>query len=247
MKIIDGFKVATPMRRHIIACIDEMQDDVLYPLGTISEIVMPRGRRLGEALSNDPIAPKPISCDGIPSNMRCYYKSQIVEYFNSYSDDYLDISKEISYRVQQTVRNSEIHISIERSKIDKERSEMSRQIADVVERSVKKFTAQFLEKYGKRYYIANSACGIYFLRRLGKVVYVGQSRNVYVRLGDHISTKDFDEVVILPCEPDDLDNLEGFYIRLLQPEMNAWKPDANIGAPSSILWDSIQRTIIDEK
>jgi len=64
-------------------------------------------------------------------------------------------------------------------------------------------------------------CGVYFLIENGIVVYVGQSVNVFARVGQHKSDgKKFDEVRYFRCDKDDLDEKEMFFIKLLQPELN---------------------------
>jgi hypothetical protein len=64
-------------------------------------------------------------------------------------------------------------------------------------------------------------CGIYFLIRGDRIVYVGQSRNVLRRVARHIDDgKQFDHFSIAPCRIDELDNLERTYITALYPEEN---------------------------
>lgn len=62
--------------------------------------------------------------------------------------------------------------------------------------------------------------GVYFLIQLNKVVYVGQARNVYNRVSQHINTKSFDSFSYIHCNIDSLDILESLYIHFLQPESN---------------------------
>jgi len=63
-------------------------------------------------------------------------------------------------------------------------------------------------------------CGVYFLFKEDKVVYVGQSINVAARISQHSGSKDFDSFSVLLCDQSKLDLLEGLYIRLLKPELN---------------------------
>lgn len=62
--------------------------------------------------------------------------------------------------------------------------------------------------------------GIYFLCRAGRVVYVGQSRNIQQRVNDHIASKDFDYVFCTHVDPERLDEVEGYWIKKLEPEYN---------------------------
>jgi hypothetical protein len=62
--------------------------------------------------------------------------------------------------------------------------------------------------------------GIYFLCEANDVVYVGQSVNVAARVGDHQNSKKFDQIYYLPWPPDDLDRIEGAFIRAIKPRFN---------------------------
>lgn len=66
----------------------------------------------------------------------------------------------------------------------------------------------------------STACGIYFLILEKKIVYVGQSTNVFSRVYTHLQTKQFDSYVYMPCEKDMLDKLESLYIHFLSPPLN---------------------------
>jgi predicted GIY-YIG superfamily endonuclease len=64
-------------------------------------------------------------------------------------------------------------------------------------------------------------CGIYFLIRGERIVYVGQSKNVLRRIGRHVDNgKIFDSFSFCPCAESDLDRLEAAYIAALYPENN---------------------------
>lgn len=77
----------------------------------------------------------------------------------------------------------------------------------------------------------NRPC-VYFLIKDGRVVYVGQSISVLARLGVHVGSKDFDRVLLLPCEKHLLDVVESLYIRTLTPELNKGK--RSLTAPMSM-------------
>lgn len=64
-----------------------------------------------------------------------------------------------------------------------------------------------------------SAC-IYFLSLENKVVYVGQSVNLMLRLFQHKHTKSFDRVFYLPVPESQLNRIEAEFIRLLKPPLN---------------------------
>jgi len=61
-------------------------------------------------------------------------------------------------------------------------------------------------------------CGVYFLVRDNRVVYVGQSIHISVRLLDHAKYRDFDSYAFIRCPKDKLDILESLYIHALAPE-----------------------------
>ena len=62
--------------------------------------------------------------------------------------------------------------------------------------------------------------GVYFLFDNKQLVYIGESDNIYRRIGQHIydGTKKFDSFEIFPCN--DRKKLEGFLIRTLKPKYN---------------------------
>lgn len=62
--------------------------------------------------------------------------------------------------------------------------------------------------------------GVYFLCHKSKVVYVGQSVNVFGRVGAHIGNKTFDAVWFIRVPQSDLDFVEGALIRTLKPKYN---------------------------
>lgn len=73
--------------------------------------------------------------------------------------------------------------------------------------------------------------GVYFLIKGNKVIYVGQSVNVFSRVSNH-EIKDFTHVSWVPCEIDGLDALESLYIHILRPEFNSKNgPDGGMWAP----------------
>ena len=65
----------------------------------------------------------------------------------------------------------------------------------------------------------NNCTGVYFLIRTGKVVYVGQAKSVFQRVGSH-KDKEFDSVAWVPCAAEILDALESLYIHVMRPPLN---------------------------
>jgi hypothetical protein len=77
------------------------------------------------------------------------------------------------------------------------------------------------------------ATGVYFLVKGDKVVYVGQSVNVYSRIAQH-QDKDFDRFAFVACDKGLLDNLESLYIHVLKPELNGNISDVRKHAPFTL-------------
>lgn len=71
----------------------------------------------------------------------------------------------------------------------------------------------------------NSSTGVYFLIKGFEVVYVGQSVDIFRRVGRHKDNDiDFDSFTILACGKEDLDRLESLYIDALLPKYNRATP-----------------------
>jgi hypothetical protein len=83
----------------------------------------------------------------------------------------------------------------------------------------------------------DGVCGVYFLILNGRVVYVGQSVNVYQRIGQHSTQKKFDSYAYIPCEKSMLDRLESIYIYFLMPEFNGNK--VNYGKLAPLTFEEI--------
>jgi hypothetical protein len=75
--------------------------------------------------------------------------------------------------------------------------------------------------------------GVYFLIRQGKIVYVGQSKNVFYRVSQH-AQRQTDRWAFVPCELEELDVVESLYIHLIRPEDNGRTADGTMNAPLSI-------------
>jgi hypothetical protein len=75
--------------------------------------------------------------------------------------------------------------------------------------------------------------GVYFLCHEAKVVYVGQSGNVFQRVGCHLGVKTFDSVWFMRVPVSDLDFVEGELIRTLSPKYNITKGGRLVGPRTS--------------
>src|SRR5687767_1064639 len=61
--------------------------------------------------------------------------------------------------------------------------------------------------------------GVYHLIKDGTVVYVGQTTNVFRRIGSHCD-KDFDAFEFFPCSVAELDAVEQEHLKRLAPTLN---------------------------
>ena len=76
--------------------------------------------------------------------------------------------------------------------------------------------------------------GVYFLICDSSVVYVGQSVNVFSRIGTHANEKKFDRFAFVPCEPSMLNKLESLYIHMLRPRLNGSFNNGEKHAPMTL-------------
>jgi hypothetical protein len=68
-------------------------------------------------------------------------------------------------------------------------------------------------------------CGVYFLLLAKRIVYIGQSANVWRRILEHYeSGREFDAFCWQSCQPVDLAALEAYCIQKYRPPYNASKP-----------------------
>ena len=68
---------------------------------------------------------------------------------------------------------------------------------------------------------APKLCGVYFLIKNKRVVYVGQSISVWNRISIHAGEgKSFDRAAFIACEKKHLDILEALYIHVFRPSLN---------------------------
>ena len=77
--------------------------------------------------------------------------------------------------------------------------------------------------------------GIYFLIDVNKVVYVGQSVNIFSRVSQHFNDKkQFTSFAYIVCEKNILDKMESLYIHLLKPKLNGLLNNGIVCAPLSL-------------
>lgn len=236
---VNGLQIALPSYEHKIRCVEDMAHDVHYPSGCFLSFTLSRGRSLAHALSQDPAAPKPLKTKGA----KCFTRAQIVEYLSGYGDGFLDISAEISNRLRVLRRQDAKALAKRMAEVEEKLADLAIQRAgmrdDCVKR-IKDFSREFVAKYARDITSAtDSICGVYFLRSGDEIVYIGQSINVYKRIAEHQNNKTFDGAEFLPCPKAELDNLEGFFTRLLRPTLNGHDEGKVFGSPHSTLWGEL--------
>jgi len=77
-------------------------------------------------------------------------------------------------------------------------------------------------------------CGVYFLVKDNRVVYVGQSTQIQARVREHEKTKIFDSYSFIACKKENLNVLESLYIHGLRPKNQGHSgPNGRLAAPYS--------------
>jgi hypothetical protein len=236
MKIKHGYRLASPASQYMVYAVANMRDDLHYPLAAFSEFQVGRGRTLNDALSRDPAAPT-----GLKIVIGTYYtKSQIAEYLAGYGEGFLGAAEEITAALRGARDADREAIDRLKTQVADDRKALRDNFRAQFDERLREFSAGFIEKYARDVTsAANSTCGVYFLKKGSKIVYIGQSVNVYSRVAQHRGVKDFDSVDFLPCARESLDDLEGFFIRLICPGQNGYNPATGNGAPRSSIWGEI--------
>jgi hypothetical protein len=144
--------------------------------------------------------------------------------------------KNIREREAQRVADMERRDSLkcEIKALEAKRNELHR--LELVNETALKLTGKSLLREDEIVSAANIwdlATGVYFLIDTGKVVYVGQSTNVYARIASH-HDKVFDSFAFMPCNKKVLDNLESLYIHILRPALNGTHVHGTKHAPIAL-------------
>ena len=89
-----------------------------------------------------------------------------------------------------------------------------------------------------------SFCGLYFLIEKNEIVYIGQSSNVIARIHAHSGNKrkPFDSFAWLPCNKNDLDEMETAYISFFEPIYNGRIPqtqELSTPIPFRVFWEKV--------
>ena len=96
----------------------------------------------------------------------------------------------------------------------------------------------------KKPFVDESTCGIYFLIKNNKVVYVGKSENIGLRVRVHKYSKDFDSFTIINCDSSELKNLERDYIFKFLPKYNK---TVNVSSSDYILVSTLDEDVENQQ
>lgn len=239
-----GLKLAYPVYDYRITDTAQMQSDLVYSVGSFEGLMLPRSRSLVDALRNDPAAP----CGRQIAKGRYFNRVEIEAYIADYCGSY-QAFREVSTEIAGELHKKDAACEAAIVKVRAEAAEAvaeSVAMLEAIRNEIDAKLAQFLLDFEKSFSIdaterLQARCGVYFLRKGDAIVYIGQSVNVYSRVTQHEKGKDFDSVTFVPCTQDQLNDLEGFYIRLIKPPLNGYSRQKPLGrdngAPRSRLWE----------
>jgi len=93
--------------------------------------------------------------------------------------------------------------------------------------------------------VVHQTAGVYFLCDELKILYVGQSVHPYSRVSQHAADgKIFNRVFLIPCPKDELNYIEGKFIRELEPPLNGRTTKGEMIAPCANHNDIIERRLM---
>lgn len=218
--------------------IDEICPETEYTKSHLAEIVFPDGRRLCEALLNHPSAPEHTT--KVKAG-KYYMGHKLIDFCEKYMslnfndmnaalrDEWTKIHEEKMRLNGEAQKNRRLleEIKAETYLLEKLRSGQANDISSVLMARM-------------RYLPCISVCikramgaGVYFLYKNDDIIYIGQSVNVMARVGQHVD-KDFDNVKIICCDKQNLNDVEAFFIDLFKPRLNKIRPISSIRDFSNI-------------
>ncbi len=107
------------------------------------------------------------------------------------------------------------------------REKLAAKISDTLEEVAENFSASTIDIVAASRTLEEVVkSGVYFLLDRSEIVYVGQSKNVAVRLSSHLSSADISipykvtSATYIPVPVEELDLLESFYIQKFEPRGN---------------------------
>jgi hypothetical protein len=140
------------------------------------------------------------------------------------------LNKQIELKIRFNKLNEFDELSRSIANLKKQKAELEEQVKNILPQQKMTFEDVCLSDvtlHSEAYIVEASKpfkplCGIYFLIKQKKVVYVGQSVNIPSRICTHFldERKSFENFAFIECHPNQLDVWETLYIHTLQPEQN---------------------------
>lgn len=221
------------------ATISELCEDSYYAKGHLSRIVFPDGRKMDEALTNHPLAPEYTQQKRVG---KYYTGKQVSDFYRavvsqSFCND--EINQKLVDAALQLSEAKRIRFEAE-SQLDQARyvkKEAKQKLEEAEDQS--RLIAKSLLGAMRRHSFENGhlmqamGSGVYFLFLRDDLIYIGQSVCILGRVGQHRDKK-FDRFTFINCAKENLNDVEGFFINLLQPKLNRTKLDVMAGPKSGI-------------
>lgn len=212
-----------------------------YCMNDLSKFRLDDGRRLDDALRHHPLAPTFVEGARLPKGHRStgkYFTGRQVENFaEDYNKSAFRNTPVRVAKIAKDINALESEREFLLKEVDRAEQELWRikRNAEMQENYALNMMREFFDRYMNG--VDGVLCsmpvsGVYFLRHMGKVVYVGQSVNILGRVSQHQGEKEFDSVSYVRCQKENLNNVEGFFIKLLAPELNRDR-NGRLQSPSS--------------
>lgn len=204
--------------------IGDVMPDEIYAQGHLSGVIMSDGRKLDEALRNHPLAPSHETLNRPGKFFRgtdiiAFYDACEGRFSQSFGRQLSEESRRIALaRAEMAKEAAATRAAMAALEAERERAEEHARAAPAQLRSalagiLREADAQACSFADMR------VSGVYFLFRGSELIYVGQSVNILARITQH-AEKAYDSVRFVRCPPHALNDVEGFFIRLLEPPMN---------------------------
>lgn len=144
-----------------------------------------------------------------------------------------------SVEVRKANKQKRIEAALAKRDLTKEINELNKEVSQLKALTVasKSLTGDVLLKADeivKASLPFKKICGVYFLIKDGSVVYVGQSVDIFSRLGSHENFLSFDSYAFIECVKCQLDLIESLYIHTLSPPLNGDFSNGSKQSPMSM-------------
>jgi hypothetical protein len=220
--------------------VDDINCDQWYATNHLSKLIFPDGRRMDEALRNHPLAPQHTDKGRVG---KYYTGLQILNFYNSVCKNAFcqnDLNEKLfraslelaearqiatdAQKAQEQIRDSMASLC---SQVEKHNDQIGAMV-DVFSRAIRHYN----NKDAPLSRVMSS--GVYFLFSGDNLVYVGQAVRILARVGQHYD-KNFDRFSFVNCAREHLNDVEGFFIKLLNPKLNRTSTGVMRGPSSCIM------------